>query len=297
MKPSRFTYHRPTSVSEARQTLADCGVDGKVLAGGQSLIPILNMRLAAPRHLVDINRLTELATVATSTAGVEVGALVRHAELAADDRAAHGQPLLRKALGLVAHPAIRNRGTTVGSLVHADPAAEMPAVLLLVGGSVRLVGPAGERDVPAREFFLGAMESDLQHGELAVSATFPALPPRTGCAVLEISRRKGDYALCGVAVTMTVSEDQMVTAAHAAYFAVDVVPVLVELADLVGTPLDRVTDEVAQDVGRAAASGLAPKADIHATGAYRSHLAGVLTARAVTAAAADLVVQQVAGAA
>lgn len=297
MKPSRFTYHRPSSVPEARQTLTDCGVDGKVLAGGQSLIPILNMRLAAPKHLIDINRLTELATVSTTAAGVEVGALVRHAELAADDRAAHGQPLLRKALRLVAHPAIRNRGTTVGSIVHADPAAEMPAVLLLTGGTMRLASTAGEREVPAVDFFLGAMESDLHHGELAVSATFPALPPRTGCAVLEISRRKGDYALCGVAVTVTVSEDQVVTAARAAYFALDVVPVLVELTDLIGTPLDRITDGVAGDVGRTAAAALRPEADIHATAAYRSHLAGVLTERAVGEAAADLAGRPVAGAA
>src|SRR5262249_45882974 len=137
MKPPPFDYSRPTSVDEALSVLASLGADGKVLAGGQSLVPLLSMRLAAPHHLVDINRLASLAYVRSDADAVRVGAIARHADVEADAEAARVQPLLRRALRLVAHPTIRNRGTTVGSLAHADPAAEMPAVLSVLGGTVR----------------------------------------------------------------------------------------------------------------------------------------------------------------
>ena len=175
MKPSPFDYHAPAGLDEALDVLARVGPDGKVLAGGQSLIPLLNMRLAAPAHLVDINRLTGLDTIEAGPSGVRVGALARHSAVERSVPAAVVQPLLGRALRLVAHPVIRNRGTVVGSLVHADPSAELPAVLALLGGSVRLAHRGGEREVPAAEFFIGPMESAVRPGELAVSAFFPAL--------------------------------------------------------------------------------------------------------------------------
>ncbi len=204
MKPSAFAWSAPSSLDEALAVLAQVGGDGKVLAGGQSLLPMLNMRLAAPAHLVDINRLTELAPVRVEDGAVVVGALARHADVERD-QAAHGvQPLLRQALRLVAHPVIRNRGTTVGSIAHADPSGEMTAVLALTGGTVQVASATGRREVAADAFFTGPLESDLAAGELAVSATFPAFPTGSGTTFVEVARRHGDYAVCGLAAVVTI---------------------------------------------------------------------------------------------
>ncbi len=274
MKPPSFDYHRPASVAEALTLLADLGPDAKVLAGGQSLIPLLNMRLAGPKALVDINRLTGLATVTSDGNGVRVGALARHAALAK----AAGSPvltLLSEATRLVAHETIRNRGTTVGSLVHADPAAELPAALVLCDGAVELASADGVRRVPAAEFFLGPLESAVRGGELAVAAPFPPLPPRTGGAFVEVSRRAGDYALVGLGLTVTLDAAGAVAAARAAYFSVGPTPALVELTDAVSGAV------VDWDAAAALAqSSVDPEDDIHATASYRQHLVGVLTRRA-----------------
>jgi carbon-monoxide dehydrogenase medium subunit len=287
VKPPSFGYHRPETVAEALTVLAEHGPDAKVLAGGQSLVPLLNMRLAAPKVLVDINRLhRELDTVSTrrdDPSGdrwqVEVGALVRHARLAVRDTAPDSTtdrlPLLAEATRYVAHPTIRNRGTTVGSLVHADPAAELPAVLLLCAGSVELASVAGTRTVPAAEFFVGPLESAVAPAELAVAATFPAPPPRSGSAFVEISRRAGDYALAGVALTVTLAGDGLVDTARAVYLSVGPTPVLVDLTDAVsGSSVDW------SSAGSLAQATVEPDDDIHATADYRRHLVGVLTQRA-----------------
>ena len=285
MKPPAFTYHRPTTVDEALATLAEVGHDGKVLAGGQSLVPMLNMRLAAPGHLVDVNRLAELAYTRVEADAVRVGALARHAEVEHDAAAFDALPLLRQALENVAHPVIRNRGTTVGSIVHADPAGEMPAVLALLDGSVELAGTDGRRTVPAAEFFVGPLEPSLREGELAVAATFRRPPARTGSEWAEVSRRHGDYALCGVGVLVTVDDDLRITAAKAAYISVGPTPVTVDLADqLGGKPFDAADWRSA---GELAKGQIEPEDDIHATASYRTHLAGVLTARACAAAATE----------
>lgn len=282
MKPPPLRYWRPTTTAEALDTLASLGGDGKVLAGGQSLLPLLSMRLAGPGHLVDINRLAGLSYVRVEGGQVRVGALARHAEVLADAAAAAAQPLLAKALRFVAHAAIRNRGTTVGSIVHADPAGEMPAVLALVGGAVRVASRDGERVVPAREFFLGMLESALQPGELAAEALFPVLPPATGAGFAEVSRRRGDYAVCGVAVLASVGDGGRIAGARAAYLSVAPVPVVVDLTEAVaGHPADERGYPAAAEMARAQ---LDPEADIHASAAYRRHLAGVLTERALVEA-------------
>jgi len=272
VKPSPFSYHRPADVAEALATLAGLP-DAKVLAGGQSLLPILSMRLAAPAHLVDINRLTELSDITTTPTGVQVGALARHAHTERDDAAFAVQPLLRQGSRLVAHPTIRNRGTTVGSLVHADPSGELPAVLALTGGHVRLASSTGGRDVAAVDFFVAPLESALAPGELAVHAFFPALPPRTGTAFVEVARRHGDYAMCAVAALVTRHPDGSVATARAAYVSCAPTPVVVDLSGL--------DDEQA---GEAALARLDPEADLHASVAYRSQLVRVLTARALAQA-------------
>lgn len=287
MKPPGFIYHRPETVEEALGVLAEVGPRAKVLAGGQSLVPMMNMRLAAPAHLVDINRLTELAYVRVDTASehgreVAVGALARHSEVERDEGARAELPLLAQALRHVAHPTIRNRGTTVGSLVHADPSGEMTAVLALLGGSVELRTVMSSRTVPAADFFLGPLESCARPDELAVRASFPVPSGRTGSSWHEVARRNGDYAVCGVGALVTLDDDARVTAARVAYVSVTPVPEVMSLTDVVGlVPVDTADWAAA---GRYAADRLEPESDIHATGEYRRHLAGVLTARALRAA-------------
>ncbi len=276
MKPPAFDYYRPLSVAEARTTLRDAGADAKVLAGGQSLVPMLNMRLAAPSALVDINRLGgELGAIDVDGDVVRVGALVRHARAERDEAAFAALPLLRQATRCVAHPTIRNRGTTVGSIVHADPAAELPAVLLLCEGSVEL---AGGGEIAAADLFVGPLETSIPAGELAVAARFRRPPVHSGTAWLEVSRRAGDYALCGVGLMVTLDADRRVAGARAAYISVGPTPVLVDLTEAVGgQPADAVDWGRAGELARARVT---PEADIHATAEYRRHLVGVLTARA-----------------
>jgi carbon-monoxide dehydrogenase medium subunit len=281
VKPAPLRYSRPGSTAEALALLASLGEDGKVLAGGQSLVPLLSMRLAAPEHLVDINRLAELGYVRVEDRLVRVGALARHAELLADPAAATAQPLLAKALRFVAHAAIRNRGTTVGSIVHADPAGEMPAVLALLDGTVRVARQGGERVVPASEFFLGPLESAVEPGELATEAVFPALAPAAGTGFAEVSRRRGDYAVCGVAATVRLGEDGRITQARVGYLSVGPSPLVLDLTEAVDG-----ADAADGADGFSAAADLAreqidPEPDIHATADYRRHLAGVLTQRAL----------------
>jgi carbon-monoxide dehydrogenase medium subunit len=286
VKPRPLGYARPESLAEALTALAVPGADAKVLAGGQSLIPLMSMRLAAPDLLVDINRLTELSYVRVADGQVCVGALARHAEVLASPVAAAAQPLLRKALRFVAHPAIRNRGTTLGSIVHADPAGEMPAVLALLAGIVRVASVAGERSIPASEFFLGPLESQVQPGELAIEARFPVLPARAaGTGFTEISRRRGDYAVCGVAVIVWLDADGCIGGAKAAYLSVAPCPEVLDLTEAVaGAPADTTSFPAA---ARLARERLEPEADIHATARYRRQLAGVLTERALAEALAE----------
>jgi len=286
VKPRPLGYARPQTIAEALAALAAPDLEAKVLAGGQSLVPLMSLRLAAPDLLVDINRLGELSYVEVSDGQVRVGALARHADVLANSAAAAAQPLLRKALRFVAHPAIRNRGTTVGSIVHADPAGEMPAVLALLGGTVRVASTAGERSIPAAEFFLGPLESAVQPGELATEASFPVLPrSAAGTGFAEISRRRGDYAVCGVAAMVWLRADGRISGAKAAYLSMGPSPVVLDLtAALEGTAADARSFPVA---ARLARERLAPAPDIHATARYRGQLAGVLTERVLAEALAE----------
>jgi 2-furoyl-CoA dehydrogenase FAD binding subunit len=265
VKPAPFAFRRPATLEEALAALAE-EPGAKVLAGGQSLVPLLSMRLAAPSMLVDINALPDLDHVRTDAAGVHIGALARHAHVLASTEAAQVQPLLALALSHVAHPTIRNRGTTVGSIVHADAAAEMPMVLRLLEGSVDVASVRGRRTVPAGELFAGPLESTLAHDEIAVEAFFPALPEGAGVAFQEIARRHGDYALVGVAALVETDGGEVVRA-RVGFVSVSDVPVVVD-----------VTDSLDDPAGKALAE-LDPAADIHATAAYRAHLVKVLTPR------------------
>jgi 2-furoyl-CoA dehydrogenase FAD binding subunit len=270
VKPAPFRYHRPATPAEAWEALA-AEPGAKVLAGGQSLVPLLSMRLASPPALVDINHIDpgaglDAIEVRDDPSGrqVYVGALVRHADLLASPAAREVQPLLALALAHVAHPTIRNRGTSVGSLVHADSAAELPAVLALLGGSLDVASVRGRRTVAAEELFVGPLESSLAADELALGARFPVLPDGAGVAFAEIARRHGDYALCGVAALV---DGETV---RASYLSVSDVPTVVDLSG-VGEA----------ELGEVALEQLDPIGDIHATAEYRSQLVRVLTAKVV----------------
>ncbi len=278
MKPSPFAYRRPASIPEAAALCAD-HPGAKILAGGQSLVPLLSMRLAAPPMLVDINGLVELDSVDAAGDGVRVGALARHTRVLTDSDAARTQPLLPLALGYVAHPTIRNRGTVLGSVVHADPSAEMPAVVALLDGTVTAVSTSGSRDIPASELFAGPLESTLRPDEIATHLWIPALPAASGVAFTEVARRNGDYALCGVAA-VTGTERTAVS-----YLGVCDVPTVVDVTEAVGEPPwdDSAYDRAAEQ----ATAVLDPPSDIHATAEYRGHLARVLTTRALREAQAD----------
>lgn len=286
MKPSPLKYHRPRSIEEACQILA--GVDGKVLAGGQSLIPMLSMRLAAPGNLIDITGIEGLDGItASAQSGVKFEALATHASLASNCAAAKTQPLLGRALKLVAHATIRNRGTSVGSIVHADPSAEMPAVILLLDGSVTVQSVRGRREITAKELFLGPLESSLETDEIALSATVPAARPGVGTAIDEIARRHGDYALVGVAARVEVA-DATVRSAHVTYVSAGEFGEVVDYTDVIGGASasdDR--DPLWNKLSEAARARIDTEADIHATAAYRSQLVAALTARVVMAAARD----------
>lgn len=278
MKPAPFSYVRPSTLDEALAVLA-ADPHAKVLAGGQSLVPLLSMRLAQPSTLVDINGLPELAYVRTDEDGVRIGALARHADVEADVDAWRAQPLLRQALRLVAHPTIRNRGTTLGSVIHADAAAEMPAVVSLLGGTVLVASVDGRRTIDAADLFAGPLESTLAPKEVALELQVPALGPRTGSAIDEVARRHGDYALCGVATLVSVSEKGAIETVRASYLSVSLTPLVLDLSEAFadGTASEANLDAAAQ----IAAAGVDPETDIHATADYRRHLAGVLTRRVV----------------
>jgi carbon-monoxide dehydrogenase medium subunit len=282
MKPSPLRYHRPGSLDDAVRLLSRLDGEGKVLAGGQSLVPLLSMRLAAPAHVVDINAVPGLDTVEVGPARVTVGALVRHADLLAHEGVREAQPLVAQALSHVAHPTIRNRGTTVGSVVHADPSGEMPAVTALLGGSVEVASVRGRREILADALFLGPLETSLAPDEVAVALHLPVRAPGEGTAVVEVARRHGDYAVLGV-VARVLLAGGTVRGAHAAYVSAGELGQVHDLGDPVAGAAADAADWDA--CGALAAAVVAVEPDIHATAAYRTALVRGLTARALRAAA------------
>jgi carbon-monoxide dehydrogenase medium subunit len=278
VKPAPFDYLRPDALSDALDALATTA-DAKVLAGGQSLVPLLSMRLAAPAMLVDINGLgAELDYVRGDDNGVAVGALARHAAVERHLRAREVQPLLSQALRLVAHATIRNRGTTVGSLAHADAAAEMPAVLCLLDGVVTAASVRGTRQIAAADLYVGPLETALAHDEILTEAWFPALPVGGGTAFDEVSRRAGDYALAGVGAVVLTAAGR-VSAVRVGCISLADTPLVLDLSEAFAD--GRVDEESLARAGALVEAQVQPEADIHASADYRRHLAGVLTRRVV----------------
>ncbi len=294
MKPAAFEYHAPDSVEEALALLSEHGWDAKPLAGGQSLVPAMNFRLARPAVLVDLNRIDELAFIRRNedegrdggpgSGGVRIGAMTRQRAVERSELVAELAPLLTEMMPHIAHPQIRNRGTFGGSAVHADPASEIPAALLALDASCRLRGPEGERWVRAEEFFLGLFGTTLEPDELLIEITLPGPRSRTGCAFREIARRRGDYALAGLAAKLTLDVDGRIQEARLAYLGVGGAPALATraAAALIG---EKPTATVVEDAARTAGGEVEPMEDMHASAAYRSRLVEVLTREALAVAA------------
>jgi carbon-monoxide dehydrogenase medium subunit len=282
VKPAPFDYVLARSLAEALEVLGRHGEAAKVLAGGQSLVPLLNLRLARPAVVLDINGATELDGLTPADGELRVGALARLRGL---ERWATGRaPLLEEVLRLVGHPAIRVRGTVVGSLVHADPAAELPALLLCCDGAVRVrSAAAGERLVSGDALYLGPLTTSLRADELAVEARFRLPPPGAGWGFAEVARRHGDFALVGSLAWLALDPEGRVGQARLGFFGVGATPVRSQAGEaaLIGRAP---SPERVREAARAAAAALRPEADLHATADYRRRVAAVLAERTLSAA-------------
>lgn len=287
MKPAPFEYCAPDSLEEVLSLLTRHGAGAKLLAGGQSLIPTMNFRLAQPAFLIDLNRVSGLDVLeASGGGGVSMGAMVRQRTVERSALVAERAPLLSETMPWVAHPQIRNRGTVGGSLAHADPAAEMPAVMLARQARMRVVGPAGERWISAEEFFVGFFETAVGEGEVLVEVEVPPMPPRSGHSFVEIARRHGDFALVGVAAVVDLDATGAFAAPRVALLSVGDGPVLAEnTTDLLRG--ERPTPELLRAAAETAAEqDVDPPGDIHASAEYRRHLVSVMVRRALETAVA-----------
>jgi len=284
MKPAPFKYYAPSTVDEALAHLAEHGWDAKVLAGGQSLIPLLNFRLAQPSVLVDLNNVSELFYIRPDDGGLLLGAMTRQSQVEHDPLVAERAPLVHEVMPQIAYPQIRTRGTFGGSLAHADPSAELVATSIALKARLRLRSQAGERWVPADEFFVGLFTTVLEPDELLMEVALPPMPPRSGWSFLQITRRHHDFCLAGVAVLVTLDEQGQCQQARLVFLSVGDGPVDARQAAemLVGQVP---TPELIQAAAETAASAdIDPGSDIHASAEYRRHLSKVLARRALTQA-------------
>lgn len=284
MKPAPFDYVRPASVAEALAALGESD-EAKVLAGGQSLVPLMNFRLAAPELLVDINRIAGLDYIRQTDGGIAIGATARQASVQAATLVHEQCPLLAEALGHIGHPQLRTRGTVVGSLAHHDPAAELPAVAVALGATVTVAGQSGSRRVAAADFFHGTFTTDVAEDEIATEVWFPNAPEATGSAFAELARRPGDFAMVGVAATIQLRDEVIASAT-------------VVLSGMADRPVrctqteDRLTGAPATESTFTAAAAAAdrepqlrPPDDVHATSGYRRRVLGPLIVEALSTAA------------
>ena len=284
MKPVDFELHRPETVTEAVALLAAHGDDGKVLAGGQSLVPLLNFRLARPEHLIDLSRIASLSTLRRTGDRLSMGAMVTHAQAGRSSAVAVAAPLMAAAIPHIAHQAIRARGTIGGSIAHADPAAELPAVARALDAVLVVLSPAGVRRIEAEDFFVANLVTTLQPDELLVEVEIAPAGPATGGAFEEIGRRRGDFALVGAGAQVSLHDDGTISGVRACLTGVASTPHRAAEAEevLVGqVPPPALLSEAAS----ATRDAVTPTADLHATADYRRDVAGTLLERAVMKAA------------
>ena len=285
MKPALFEYHAPTSVSEAVSLLAELGDDVKVLAGGQSLVPLMNMRLARPSALVDINGVADLAYIREHDGGLAIGAMTRQRAAEKSELCRQRAPLLHEAIGFIGHVAIRTRGTIGGSIAHADPAGELPAVITALDAELIVRGPDGERTVRPDEFFLTYLTTALAPEELLTEVRLPPWPAGAGWSFMEISRRHGDFALVGIACVVRIDADGRCSDARLVLTGVGGVPYVSQVGQeaLLGEQPSQALFERVQEVV-STDPGLEPEGDIHASAIYRKEVAGVMAKRALKVA-------------
>jgi carbon-monoxide dehydrogenase medium subunit len=285
MKPPPFDYYRPTSVDEALGLMAEHGYDAKALAGGQSLIPMMNFRLAQPAVLVDLNNIPELSYIQPDDGGgLRIGTMTRHYQVESSQLVAERAPLVAEAMPHIATTQVRSRGTFGGSISHADPSAELVAISVALEGSFRLRSQAGQREVEATDFFLGMFTTQLEAEELLVEISLPPMPPRAGWSLMEIARRPHDFALVGVAALISLGEREQLDQARIVLFSVGDGPVVAHKAgDILSGQLP--TAEAFQAAAETAGiEDIDPSSDIHASAEFRRHLVKVLTRRALAKA-------------
>jgi carbon-monoxide dehydrogenase medium subunit len=283
MKPAPFKYIAATSLAHALALKAMHGDDAKFLAGGQSLIPAMNFRLARPAILIDVNGIEDLAGIRSSGAATRVGPLTRYRALQRDAALTRAFPLIGEALPHIAHPQIRNRGTIGGNISHADPASELPAIALALRARFRVQAAKQERWIEAPDFFVGALTTDLQPDEMLVEVELPSPRPRTGSCFIEIARRRGDFAIAGVAAMVTLGNENECTHVRLAFCGVGETPVDASSAanGLIG---HAPTEGAILDVAATVQKMIEPSGNVHATVDYQHHIAGVLTERALQTA-------------
>jgi CO/xanthine dehydrogenase FAD-binding subunit len=284
MKPAPFRYIAAQTVDQALQLKAAHGEEARFLAGGQSLVPTMNFRLTQPAILIDINPLTQFAGVSNGAGPkLSIGALARYRTLERDPAIALQAPLVAEALPHIAHPQIRNRGTIGGNLAHADPASEMPAIVVALSGKLRARSVRGERWIAAGDFFVGALTTALAPDEMLTEVELPVAPPRSGTCFMELSRRRGDFAIIGVACTLELDADGRCSAARIALCNAGDGPVFAAQASesLLGTMVGRAEIEQAAALVQ---SEINPGGSIHGSKEFQRHVAGVLTARGLTTA-------------
>jgi len=285
MKPAPFKYHAPTTVEEALAHLARHGWDAKVLAGGQSLVPMMNFRLAQPLVLVDLNNIPELFYIKPARdGGLHVGAMTRMRTMEFDPQVAERAPLIHAAIPNVAYPQVRSRGTFGGTIAHADPSAEMVAASVALRGRFRLRSPRGERWVAAEEFFVGLFTTVLDPDELLVEVALPAMPKRSGWAFLEVARRHHDFALVGVTTLVSLDRQGRCDRARLVFFSVSDGPVEAQQAASLLIGQEPTAEAIREAAETAASADVDPNTDINASSEYRRHLVRVLGQRALTQA-------------
>lgn len=285
MKPAPFDYHRPQSVPDALSVLSRFGAEAKLLAGGQSLGPMLNLRLARPAHLVDINDLIELDHVRIVDGGIEIGGLTRHHRLATDPQVAAACPVLSAAAASIGHYAIRQRGTIGGSLSHADPAAQLPLIAMLLDAEIRIESRSGRRAVRARDFFVSSLVTALRADEMITAVRFPLAAPSSGWGLEIFSQRHGDFAIVSVATALRLAADGRVEALTLALGGIAVTPVRFD--DVTARFAGQLPQaDWCAELGAAVSEAIAPEDDVRIPAHYRKDLAKTLIARALASAVA-----------
>ncbi len=287
MKPAPFEYYAPTSVKEALGHLAQLGYDGKLLAGGQSLIPAMNFRLAQPAALVDLNNVAELFYIRPAGGDVLIGAMTRDSVVEHDPLVAERAPMIREAMHYVAHPQIRNRGTFGGAIAHADPAGQLPAVTVALNARFKACNKARERWVPADKFFVGLFATVLEPDEMLVEVALPPMPPRSGWSYKQVARQSGAGALVGVAAVVTLDSTpsgRLCQQARVVYLSVGERPLVAQQAVKALIGQSPTPDAIRAAAEAAVNSDVDPGSDIHASADYRRHLVNVLTRQALTEA-------------